>query len=54
MSDPFVDSLQAKHAELERRIQAEMISPHPDQIKIREWKKQKLALKDRTTILIHA
>ena len=38
-------SLKAKHAELDDKIDEENARPMPDSLKIQEYKKQKLAIK---------
>ena len=38
-------SLKAKHAELDMKIEEENTRPMPDSLKIQEYKKQKLAIK---------
>lgn len=40
-----LDALKAKHAEMDVLIAEENARPHPDDIKINEYKKQKLKLK---------
>ncbi len=44
--DDRVESLKAKHAELEVAIDQEATRPHPDDIEIAHLKKLKLAIKD--------
>ena len=44
--DPHIDTLKAKHAELDKQINEMENQPRPDDIAIHELKKQKLRLKD--------
>lgn len=39
-------ALMARHMELESQIANEAVRPHPDELQIMQWKKQKLRLKD--------
>jgi hypothetical protein len=39
-------ALVARHSELESQIAGETNRPHPDELQIMQWKKQKLRLKD--------
>ena len=41
-----LESLQARHGELEQQIDREMRTPVPDQLRVAELKKQKLQIKD--------
>jgi hypothetical protein len=41
-----IQALKAKHAELERRLQAELARPVPDTATLQTLKKQKLRLKE--------
>jgi len=41
-----LETLQARHAELERQLEGELNRPLPDQATIAEIKKQKLRIKD--------
>ena len=50
MGQAYTESLSKKHAELESRIAAEETRPHPDDIQIHLWKKEKLRLKDQLRI----
>ncbi len=45
-TDERLDSLNDKHATLERAIEAENLRPHPDDIRISELKREKLRIKD--------
>lgn len=47
MASAHLDSLSAKHAQLESAIFDEMQRPMPDSIRISQWKKEKLKLKER-------
>ncbi|MGD9885188.1 MAG: YdcH family protein, partial [Reyranella sp.] len=47
-----VDSLKAKHADLDRLIAEEEGRPHPDDARITELKRQKLRIKDEIVQLI--
>ena len=42
-----LDSLRAKHAELEAEIDVEVHRPHPDDGRLVELKKEKLRVKDK-------
>lgn len=44
-----LEQLNSKHANLEQKIQQELRSPMPDQLRISRLKKQKLHLKDEMT-----
>lgn len=48
-----VDSLKAKHADLDRLIAEEEARPHPDEGRITELKRQKLRIKDQINDLTH-
>ena len=41
-----LDSLKAKHLDLEQLIELEEARPRPDEVKIHELKRQKLRIKD--------
>jgi hypothetical protein len=41
-----IDSLKAKHADLERKIEAEEQRPMPDTVAVHSLKKEKLKIKD--------
>ena len=41
-----LDSLKAKHLDLEQLIEPEEARPRPDEVKIHELKRQKLRIKD--------
>ena len=41
-----VESLKMKHHELEEKLHAEEIRPHPDDVAIHDLKRRKLAIKD--------
>ena len=41
-----LDSLKAKHLDLEQLIEQEESRPRPDEVKIHELKRQKLRIKD--------
>lgn len=41
-----LEALKAKHTELDTLIEEERVRPHPDDIKINEYKKQKLKVKE--------
>ncbi len=45
-TDERLESLNDKHATLERAIEAENLRPHPDDIRISELKREKLRIKD--------
>ena len=46
-----LEALKAKHAELDNKITEDMARPAPDDIKIQEYKKQKLAVKQEIEAL---
>ena len=46
MTEPHLESLKIKHADLEARIADEEARPHPDDDIIHDLKKQKLRIKD--------
>lgn len=46
MTEPHLESLKTKHADLEARIADEESRPHPDDDIIHVLKKQKLRIKD--------
>ncbi|SCA55728.1 conserved hypothetical protein [Candidatus Terasakiella magnetica] len=46
-----IESLKSKHIELENKIEAEEIRPHPDDDLIHDLKRQKLKLKDEISTL---
>ena len=41
-----LETLQSKHSNLEQKIQAELRSPLPDNIRVSKLKRQKLLIKD--------
>lgn len=41
-----LEALKAKHAELDNLIEEERAHPHPDDMKIGEYKRQKLKVKE--------
>jgi hypothetical protein len=45
-TDERLDSLNDKHATLERAIEEESLRPHPDDIRLSELKREKLRIKD--------
>ncbi len=46
MTEPHLEALKTKHADLEARIADEERRPHPDDDAIHDLKKQKLRIKD--------
>jgi hypothetical protein len=48
-----VDTLKAKHADLDRLIAEEEGRPRPDEARITELKRQKLRIKDEIVQLAH-
>ncbi|MEM7441829.1 MAG: YdcH family protein [Pseudomonadota bacterium] len=46
-----IETLRARHADLESQIAEEFHRPHPDDIRISELKREKLKLKDEITRL---
>jgi hypothetical protein len=51
--DERIDSLKAKHIALDEAIEKENARPHPDDIEIAGFKKQKLRIKDEIANLTH-
>ncbi len=51
--DARLDELTEKHRTLDRKIDEEMARPTSDDLKIAEWKRQKLRLKDEMERLKH-
>jgi hypothetical protein len=47
-----MESLKAKHTDLESRIADEERRPHPDESCINDLKKQKLRIKDELSVLV--
>jgi len=47
MASAHLDALSVKHAQLESAICEEMQRPMPDSIRLAQWKKEKLKLKER-------
>ncbi len=45
--DDRLDSLRAKHASLDQKIDDENHRPHPDDFRISEFKREKLRIKDQ-------
>ena len=45
-TDERLDTLNDKHATLERAIEEESLRPHPDDIRLSELKREKLRIKD--------
>ncbi len=45
-TDERLDTLNDKHAIVERAIEEENLRPHPDDIRISELKREKLRIKD--------
>jgi len=46
MQQPHASALQAKHADLEDRIEEENSRPHPDEALLARLKKEKLRIRD--------
>ena len=46
ISEERMDSLRAKHAELEAEIEEEVHRPHPDDVRLVELKREKLRVKE--------
>ena len=46
MASAHLDTLASRHAQLESVIGEEMQRPMPDSIRLAQWKKQKLRLKE--------
>jgi hypothetical protein len=51
--DPRLEELSEKHRALDRKIEEEMARRTADDLKIAEWKRQKLRLKDEIERLKH-
>lgn len=47
MATAHLNSLSAKHAQLEHAIFEEMQRPMPNSIRLAQWKKEKLRLKEQ-------
>ncbi len=47
MASAHLDSLSAKHAQLESAIFEEMQRPMPNSFQLAQWKKEKLRLKEQ-------
>jgi hypothetical protein len=45
-TDERLDTLNDKHATLERAIEEENLRPHPDDVRLSELKREKLRIKD--------
>ncbi len=46
MEQPYLIALEAKHAELDKRISVETQRPRPDEYLVSDLKKQKLKIKE--------
>ena len=53
MASAHLESLSAKHAQLENVILEEMQRPQPDSMRIAQWKKEKLRLKEMMVREMH-
>jgi hypothetical protein len=51
--DAHLEELSEKHRALDRKIEEELARPTSDDLKIAEWKRQKLRLKDEIERLRH-
>lgn len=51
--DDHVKALEEKHAEFEKLIQEEEARPLPDHVTLHDIKRQKLAIKDEISKLVH-
>ena len=49
MDASHMTALVEKHANLERQIQEELTRPAPDDVRLHDLKKRKLAIKDQIT-----
>ena len=47
----LIERLVARHAELERALEAELARPRPDDIAVRQIKREKLLVRDRIAAL---
>jgi hypothetical protein len=54
MTEPHLEALKTKHADLEARIADEERRPHPDDEVIHDLKKQKLRIKDELAGMLRA
>ena len=52
MASAHLDTLASKHAQLESVIGEEMQRPMPDSIRLSQWKKEKLRLKEQIEYVI--
>lgn len=48
-----IESLRARHEDLESKLDLENNRPHPDELVVSELKKQKLKIKDEIENLVH-
>jgi len=53
VADAHLVALEDRHAKLENLIAEENNRPHPDEIMISQWKKEKLRLKDTINDHMH-
>ena len=51
--DAHLEELSEKHRALDRKIEEELARPTSDDLKVAEWKRQKLRLKDEIERLKH-
>ena len=51
--DAHLEELSEKHRALDRKIEEELARPTSDDLKVAEWKRQKLRLKDEIERLRH-
>jgi len=51
MIEPHIETLREKHARLDQVINEESARPHPDEVKLHEWKREKLKIKDTINTL---
>lgn len=49
MANPHLQTLNARHAQLDGLIAAEILRPAPDTVRIAQLKKEKLRLKEEMT-----
>lgn len=51
--DVHVETLKTRHADLETRLQSELVRPHPDASRVAALKREKLRIKDEIARLTH-
>lgn len=51
--DAHVETLEARHTEIEGKIAREELRPHPDSMRLKDLKKRKLRLKEELSRFTH-